>query len=63
MREEVRSKVKDVREVADDNLAKAASRSAQAHAKVDQVKAALLRQWQDADRSAATAEHCHDVML
>ena len=50
MRQEVRSKVKDVREVADDNLAKAAGRIAQAPAKVDQLKAALLKQWQDADR-------------
>ena len=56
MRQEVQAKVKDVREVVDDNLAKAAARSAQAHSKVDQLKAQVLSHWQDAQRCAASAE-------
>ena len=50
MRQEVQAKVKDVREVADDNLAKAAAKSAQAQAKVEELKAQLLAHWQQADR-------------
>ena len=50
MRQEVRAKVKDVREVVDESLAKAAARSAQAHTKVDELKALVLNHWQQAQR-------------
>lgn len=53
MRHEVQGKVKDVREVADDSLAKAAAKSAQAHTKVDELKTQLLAQWHEADRYTA----------
>ena len=53
MRHEVQNKVKDVREVVDDNLAKAAAKSAQAHTKVDELKTQLLAQWHEADRYTA----------
>ena len=50
MRQEVQAKVKDVREVVDDTLAKAAARSARAHAKVDELKSQVLAHWREADR-------------
>ena len=50
MRQEVRAKVKDVREVVDETLAKAAARSAQTHTKVDELKALVLSHWQQAQR-------------
>ena len=50
MRQEVRGKVKDVREVVDETLAKAAARSAQAHTKAHELKAVVLGHWQQAQR-------------
>lgn len=50
MRQEVRAKVKDVREVVDETLAKAAAKSAQAHTKVNELKALVLSHWQQAQR-------------
>lgn len=58
MHAEVQAKVKDVREAADDNLAKAAARSALARSKVEEVKASLLKHWQEADRSVCCALLC-----
>ena len=52
MRQEVRAKVKDVREVVDDTLTRAAAKSAQAHLKVDELKAHVLSHWHEAQRSA-----------
>ena len=54
MRQEVQTKVKDVRQVVDDKLAKAAAKSAQAYSKADELKAQVLSHWQEAQRSAAT---------
>lgn len=53
MRLDVRAKVKDVREVVDETLAKAAAKSAQSHSKADELRAQVLGHWQEADRSAA----------
>ena len=50
MRQEVRAKVKDVREVVDETLAKAVAKSAQAHTKVDDLKAVVLSHWHQAQR-------------
>ena len=50
MRQEVRAKVKDVREVVDETLAKSVAKSAQAHTKVDDLKALVLSHWQQAQR-------------
>lgn len=52
MRQEVRAKVKDVRAVVDETLAKAAAKSAQAHLKVDELKTHVLSHWHEAQRSA-----------
>lgn len=52
MRQEVRAKVKDVREVVDETLARAAAKSAQAHIKVDELKAQVLSHWHEAQRCA-----------
>lgn len=57
LRQEVQAKVKDVRQVVDDNLAKAAVRSAHAHSKVDELKAQVLSHWQEAQRCAAPCIH------
>ena len=62
MRAEVQAKVKDVREAADDNLAKAAARSGQARSKVEELKASLLKHWQEADRSLCCAALCCAVL-
>ena len=53
MRLEVQAKVKDVREVVDESLAKAAAKSAQSHSKAAELRAQVLAHWQEADRSAA----------
>lgn len=50
MRQEVRAKVRDVREVVDETLAKAAVKSAHAHTKVDELKALALSHWHQAQR-------------
>ena len=50
MRQELQAKVKDVREVVDDNLAKAASKAAQAHSKADELKAQVLHHWLEAQQ-------------
>lgn len=52
MRQEVRAKVKDVREVVDETLAKAAAKNVQAHLKVDELKTHVLSHWLEAQRSA-----------
>ena len=55
MRLEVQAKVKDVREVVDENLAKAVAKSAQAHSKVDALKAQVLAHWHEAEKCVS----CH----
>ncbi|KAL0047258.1 hypothetical protein WJX82_010979 [Trebouxia sp. C0006] len=50
MRLEVQAKVKDVREVVDETLAKAAAKSAQSHSKAADLRAQVLAHWQEADR-------------
>lgn len=50
MRLEVQAKVKDVREVVDENLAKAAAKCSQAHSKVGDLKAQVVGHWQEAQK-------------
>ncbi|KAL0039084.1 hypothetical protein WJX77_007371 [Trebouxia sp. C0004] len=50
MRLEVQAKVKDVREVVDESLAKAAAKSVQSHSKADELRAEVLAHWQEAGR-------------
>lgn len=63
MRQEVRAKVKDVREVVDETLAKAAAKSAQAHTKVNELKAQVLSHWQQAQRWGHSTPAVHDVTV